>query len=155
MKVLKIKVNATVSKREKGDGYLLDGLIYFSFGNYYFPEKNWYDFVTRLLNMWGNELVNALEKNYTKATLFFMDGPFSVNLNKTQKPDIWQMECAERGLEKTVILHKNYISMIDLLKEIKLSSEQIKKRLIKQTHSEIDSLKVTIEAINKYLSQKD
>lgn len=63
----------------------INGEIFFSIReiDFYFPEKNWDDFVITILNWWFDSAIrlNSFEGEVSEI-LNFMDGPFFVKINK-------------------------------------------------------------------------
>ena len=57
------------------------GQLYFQDGDFYFPSKDWNEFIIIVLNWWCQSLLNLLEEKTFSEELDFMDGPFSVRVN--------------------------------------------------------------------------
>lgn len=65
------------------------GTIYVNFGEFLFPSVDWTDFVESILSMWANELLQHAGHGHTAFTLYFMDGPYQIDVSKSGS----QMTC--------------------------------------------------------------
>lgn len=66
------------------------GELYFQEEGFYFPEKDWKDFIIVVLNWWCAALRKILyNETYTKEFLF-MDGPFSIKIKHIEE-DIFHL----------------------------------------------------------------
>jgi hypothetical protein len=77
-------VNTTIETNIIIDEYSLEqtipdasisGNIYWQFGEYFFPEEHWYDYVSTLLSWWSEAFREILRGSDFKKELMFMDGP--------------------------------------------------------------------------------
>jgi hypothetical protein len=56
-------------------GASISGNIYWQFGEEFFPEEHWYDYVSTLLSWWSEPFREILRGADFKKELMFMDGP--------------------------------------------------------------------------------
>ncbi|HBV14511.1 hypothetical protein [Chryseobacterium carnipullorum] len=92
----------------------ITGNIYFNFDGFFFPERNWNDFIIIIINNWINSSYNILS-GYTKyEELYFMDGPFHMKVRKIDS-EVCVIELVENH---TNILLSYRISAKDLFEEI-------------------------------------
>jgi hypothetical protein len=68
----------TLTKNSLSDS--ISGNIYWQFGNRYFPEIGWYDYVSTLLMWWTSSLLDISNGTIEKVTFQFMDGPYFIKL---------------------------------------------------------------------------
>src|SRR5690606_21761028 len=102
---------------------LFTGEIFFSFGDDFFPEKNWNDFLNVILNWWLVELIGLLEKKSISAELNFMDGPFKIMIVTGNKNDTWELKFIESRKNTSVF-----------------SKEIIRDHFLKSIQTELNSL---------------
>ena len=57
------------------------GHLYFQEDDFFFPSKDWNEFIVIVLNWWCESLISLLENKALIGELDFMDGPFSVKVN--------------------------------------------------------------------------
>jgi hypothetical protein len=58
--------------------------IWLAIGNSPFPMAGWTDFVVVVLSWWAAALVRLLRNQSQRERVYFMDGPYSVELSKSQ-----------------------------------------------------------------------
>jgi len=76
MKSLKLIVDLkSLSFNESNKNFY--GNVFLDINGKYYPDKNWNDFVLRLLLTWAYNLIN-----YNKGTLYFFDGPYEIQFQK-------------------------------------------------------------------------
>lgn len=73
------------------------GRIWLSIGEHDFPEEGWYDLPGILLEHWTPALESFGRGHTDFCKLGFMDGPYSVRLDREQ--DEVRVTCIERGRE--------------------------------------------------------
>ena len=94
------------------------GEIYFKIGEKYFPSINWTDFISRVLSMWSNEIIELLQgKN--DILLMFMDGPYAIHISFKSENTIYLSfrNRDEEVIHNTVDLHQflqHIIMVIDI-----------------------------------------
>lgn len=75
---------------------LVVGVIYFDFGQYEFPEKNWSDAVAVVLEWWISALSNFLNGSASSVELRFMEGDFRISCRRTIDGE-FVLECIGGG----------------------------------------------------------
>ena len=58
------------------------GNAYVEHDGFFFPNKEWYDVTSSLLDMWLSEISNFFSGNCDNCELYFMDGPFLIYLTQ-------------------------------------------------------------------------
>ena len=61
------------------------GNAYVEHDGFFFPNKEWYDVTSSLLDMWLSEISNFFSGNCDNCELYFMDGPFLIYLTQLSK----------------------------------------------------------------------
>ena len=56
------------------------GNIYFRMNDLCFPDSEWYDKVSSLLEMWMGAIIEFIQYDKRECTLHFMDGPFYIHI---------------------------------------------------------------------------
>lgn len=56
--------------------------IYLKYEEIYFPDYKWTDLTESLLGMWTYALFDHMHKSNVKFTLYFMDGPYQIDIFK-------------------------------------------------------------------------
>ncbi len=56
--------------------------IYFKLNNSFFPEQGWTDLAPSILSMWIDTLLKIDSEDEDEKLLHFMDGPFTVKIEK-------------------------------------------------------------------------
>lgn len=64
-------------------GGLVMGVIYFQIGNHAFPETGWTDLLLAVLDGWLHSMVRLRRRGVKQDSLYFMDGPFRVDICRT------------------------------------------------------------------------
>lgn len=86
---------------------LITGEIYFKINDYYFPERNWNDFLVIILGWWVNSFINAIKTNANKFEFHFMDGPFLAEAVLKDK-NLYEICLLERNKNnKTLVMTTN------------------------------------------------
>lgn len=65
----------------RGHG-LVTGIVFFDFGTFQFPERDWNDAVVVVLGWWLSSLGSLLVGGATEAKLRFMEGPPMLSVHK-------------------------------------------------------------------------
>ncbi|QWF18436.1 hypothetical protein [Lysobacter capsici] len=56
------------------------GTVFFEFGAFQFPERNWNDFVVVILGWWLDATTKLMSAGEGETELYFMDGPYSLRI---------------------------------------------------------------------------
>lgn len=64
------------------------GKIYVDINGRYFPDFEWYDAVSSVLGMWAETVIEFVHSSEAQCDLYFMDGPFLLNLSTFSENDI-------------------------------------------------------------------
>lgn len=56
------------------------GRLYVDVDGYCFPNEEWYDVVSSIVDMWTMDVVDFIETKKAHCVLYFMDGPFEIHL---------------------------------------------------------------------------
>lgn len=75
-----MEINLDLNSISK-EGKNIFGIIHFKNKDFFFPEKNWSDFIVIIMNWWSNAILKLLKNEVLSAELSFMDGPFLVKIN--------------------------------------------------------------------------
>ena len=67
---------------EHKEGSNLFGVVYIDAGEFVFPTTEWSDFVENVLSAWTNELLRHEHDKMSHFTLYFMDGPYELDILK-------------------------------------------------------------------------
>jgi hypothetical protein len=65
------------------------GKVHVRFGDVAFPERDWDDFVVRVLGWWLEDARKLIEEE-VGVLMSFMDGPFAVRLEPSTQLDRWR-----------------------------------------------------------------
>ena len=62
---------------------------------YYFPDENWYDAVSSILDMWLPAIIEFMRSKDSLCELYFMDGPYRMCLDwaSTNEVNISMLTC--------------------------------------------------------------
>ena len=63
-------------------GRIIGGNLWFSFGERCFPEENWYEHVSKVLEMWLPPFLSFSYGNCDQCKLLFLDGPGEILLKR-------------------------------------------------------------------------
>lgn len=61
--------------------------LYLEYDELYFPDKQWTDFAD-ILNMWTYKLLMHIREDKSKFILYFMDGPYRLDVTKDKEMKI-------------------------------------------------------------------
>ena len=64
---------------------LVNTIFYIDYNGKYFPSNQWTDFANRVLGMWAYTLLECKDSADIKFVLYFMDGPFRMDVVKDNK----------------------------------------------------------------------
>ena len=101
------------------------GDICCSVGDWYFPEKDWDDFVVTLLYWFARKLIRLKFKEEQPQEIDFMEGPFKVSIYLDEK-DLCNIQLieGEKLEEDEEIIHKEInIPFEDVKSEVKKACE--------------------------------
>lgn len=88
-----------------------------------FPNNQWTDFPFAVLKMWCENLIsNVVNVQSSEFTLFFMDGPYSIDCKKYQKEIVMQFI---NNRKNRVIEHECIVSTDELINEIYKTSQRV------------------------------
>lgn len=94
----------------------ITGVIYMECGDFYFPEKNWNDFIIVMMNNWITSIKNINLKISKEAELMFFDGAFYIKIQMVGEENCI-IECIENHKTDN-ILFKEQIKFKSLEKEL-------------------------------------
>lgn len=57
------------------------GIVFFEFGAFQFPERDWNDFVVVILGWWLDATTKLMAAGEGEAELYFMDGSYSLRIS--------------------------------------------------------------------------
>lgn len=77
------------------------GKIYIEIDGVYFPDEDWFDVVSSVLDMWMNSIIEFIVEKKEQCTLYFMDGPYEIQLCAYEKNNI-SIICKEQDGEMYV-----------------------------------------------------
>lgn len=64
------------------------GVIYVESNGYSFPDEDWYDAVSSILDMWLATVINFMCSKNSLCELYFMDGPYRLRLNRVSTSEV-------------------------------------------------------------------
>ena len=81
-----------------------------------FPAETWWDFPVSVLHMWSDNIISNLHKKKYTIKLFFMDGPYYIQIKKTIIDNV-TIQCYDTHKKKRliceeVITYKDFIEKI-------------------------------------------
>lgn len=71
-----------------GTAPVLDGFIYVSVAETYFPSYRWFDLVSAVLEHWIPGLLSFARGNTDSCTLLFFDGPYQIRLDRNAEGEV-------------------------------------------------------------------
>ena len=71
-----------------GTAPVLDGCIYVSVAQTYFPSYRWFDLVSADLENWIPKLLSFAKGHSDSCSLPFLDGPYQIRLNRSQSGEV-------------------------------------------------------------------
>ena len=95
-----------------------------------FPDNQWTDFVERVLGTWLYNLVDAKNKANVDFNLFFMDGPFRLDVHKDNQMNLSVSCINARYDEKAEIVF--CCTYVEFLQELYRAFNQFKTYLYKK-----------------------
>lgn len=84
MKKIKLCIDEKSFKKYKE---AITGIIYLEINDYYFPQKNWNDFIIVMINNWIKSLKDIKYGIIQETELLFFDGPFFIKIKMIDKED--------------------------------------------------------------------
>ena len=93
----------------------IDTKFYIDYQGKSFPSNQWTDFTNPILNMWKYNLLEARYSNNVKFSLYFMDGPYRLDVFKDDKMQLTIEAVNSRGSNE-VSEFKVQCSYYDFLK---------------------------------------
>ena len=82
-----------------GEAPTIDGCIYVSVGDVYFPAYQWFDYVSVDLDRWIPLILSFAKGHTDSCVLFFVDGPYQLRLDRNNVGDISAV-CLENNVVK-------------------------------------------------------
>ncbi len=79
---MKIVVHFDESSKRPDRG---DGVIYWDFGGFQFPEKDWFDFVFLVLSGWNHALYTVISEEKDSCVLTMVDGNYAIRIIKKSR----------------------------------------------------------------------
>ena len=105
--------------------HIIDTPFYISSQGKVFPDSQWTDFTYPILNDWAYALLRHRDKNESKFSLHFMDGPFRLDVTKDKDMKL-TIQCVNFRKEETteLTINCNYVDfLLALYQAIKKTSE--------------------------------
>jgi hypothetical protein len=96
--------------------FYVDTMFHIEYNGQFFPDKYWTDLTSSVLSMWTFNLVENSHKRKAKFELYFMDGPYRLDIIKKQ--DSVQMNCVDSHIDDDNIVLTINCSYDILLKEV-------------------------------------
>jgi hypothetical protein len=125
------------------------GNIYFENENIVFPERQWNDFILIVVNWWLESLSKFVADKSLSVELFFMDGSFSIKINRLDDNILKLYFVSENQIKGTeTVLMRNFVK--DFLKEAntlirfinKLDKNNEELGLLKKNYDKLKTLMV-------------
>lgn len=73
---------------------LITGIVFFDFGVFQFPEREWNDAVVVIVDWWLTALISLVEGRTEEAELRFMEGPFWLSVRR-EADGACQIQCID------------------------------------------------------------
>ena len=117
------KVHLILSDFEKyRKGFPIWGIIYVKINDYCFPDDQWWDIATSVLEMWATNLFNFLYSHDDSCTLDFMDGDYSMIIRRLDATRI-SLNCKKSS---DILLNSNSIDLNYFIRQILSGVERLK-----------------------------
>ena len=123
-KMIRIVVENDIFVSELCDN-LVNTVFYIDYNGKYFPNNQWTDFANSVLGMWAHTLLRSKDSADIRFKLYFMDGPFRMDVAKNNKMQLTidcvnsrKTEVAEFAFECSY--YEFLCAMNDALKEFNL-----------------------------------
>ena len=115
----------------------IGGIIYLTIGEHYFPEENWYDYVSLIMEQWIPALISFAQCNTDFCKLTFWDGPCFAILKRNQDATT-TVSCF---YDKRTVIEDTLFNLQDFLKSVMQSTNRYCRLLHLQgkDHSEVSS----------------
>src|SRR5882724_8337412 len=84
----------------KSESGAIWGEVWCQFDSHNFPEANWTDLIVAILIAWLEALYTLISGSEHCATVFFMDGPFHINVRAKSRYS-WEAELVSDRRKKT------------------------------------------------------
>jgi hypothetical protein len=91
MKLKNIHIEVEENDIDVTSAGLAFGHLAVKVGENYFPDEQWQDFVQVVLCWWLVAVRELSNFKNTEATLNFMDGPYSMRLQKNEDGELWKL----------------------------------------------------------------
>lgn len=131
----------------KGHG-LVTGIVFFDFGTFQFPERDWNDAVVVVLGWWLSSLDSLLVGGATEVELRFMEGPPMLSIKKLSDD-----ECLARCFGLPAVEEKAVFkcSALELLRSILKVATRVQRvcHLNGWRSADVDSLDGSIHAARR------
>jgi hypothetical protein len=92
---------------------LITGILFFDFGIFQFPEREWNDAVVVIVDWWLTALIRLATGQTEEAELRFMEGPFWLSVRR-ESGDECQLQCIEGS--RAQVQFQCQISAVKLLR---------------------------------------
>ena len=92
-------------------------LLYIDYRGIFFPDNQWVDFTNPVLDMWQHNLIAARYSENVKFALYFMDGPFRLDVFKDDKMQL-TIDAIKFGGKNELMEFTVQCSYCDLLKAL-------------------------------------
>ncbi len=92
MSKLEIVIGNSIFISEDSDNIVTE--FYIKCNGVCFPYDHWTDLTIPVLNMWFNKLINNSESQELEFILYFMDGPYKLDISKDNKMQL-KVGCIE------------------------------------------------------------
>lgn len=112
------------------------GVVYFHENDFYFPDKNWNDFIIILFEWWSSSIFKLLNNESISEDLSFMDGPFVVRIKYLEENffELFFINQDDTILKTNKVYIEEFITdflkitnyLIRQVDQMKLSNEDVK-----------------------------
>ena len=133
-------------------GFPLWSVIYVKIDDKCFPDDQWWDATSSILEMWANNLASFLCECEDSCTLDFMDGDYTIRIERTASKHI------KATFKKTssIVLCCDSIDLVYFIRQILSAAERLKNstteiknsRMIERLSYEVDKLRMMLRQHN-------
>lgn len=113
-----------LSRLRKSKRVTVWGIVYLQVNKDAFPDNMWSDCLDMIVPSWLQEIESFLVKNREDCTLFFYDGPFSMQIRRVNHSTI-HISCVESGLESDTTLMDFQMELSAFLSELTAFCETV------------------------------
>ncbi|MCX7428856.1 MAG: hypothetical protein NTW96_24925 [Planctomycetia bacterium] len=128
------------------------GVLFWNVGGLDFPADGWSDFPFVLLGWWCDAMIRILRGESESEQLWFMDGPFRIDLT-AKESDLIVAFVDRRGGENVVAEARVHVSVV--ARDILMASEALTRlcQAKEQSDPELGMLRTSSDSLRSVLSQ--